>query len=243
MWWPMPQQEGARQAGGQTAGAEEAADWERGLALSSQPLTSFEMMFTYRSWLYCKIALPSQLAALCLNTNIKNDTGPEMFKTQARCKQLAASSYEEPQPKVAPWEDKEKPASTGYLEAPLQPDAHSASCRQPRTPPAQQSIPQDPNPFQSHSFRHEDITAYVPSRQDEHCHVDVTIGKHDYITLNWEGKKKKNHLHAQTEAKNNFANISRKSIVLCFPNISRRYYGKAISPLKCDNSIKIYHND
>lgn len=156
-------------------------------------------------------------------------------KPQARRKQLAASSDKEPQPQVAPWEDKGKPASTQSLEAPPWPGARSVSCRQPRSPPAQKSIPRTQT-----SLRYEDITAYTSSRQNEHCRVDVTIGKHDYSTLNQE---EKNHLHAQTEAKNNFANISRKSIVLCFPNISRRYYGRVGSPLKNDKSIKIYHND
>lgn len=98
--------------------------------------------------------------------------------------------------------------------------------------------PQGPNPSQSHSFRHEDITAYVPPRQNEHHRVDVTTGKHNYITLNGEEKP---HLHAQTEAKSSFANISRKSIVLCFPNISKRYYGRFIFPIKCDNSISQWY--
>lgn len=61
------------------------------------------------------------------------------------------------------------------------------------------------------------------------------------LSLLWT--EKKNHLHSQTEAKCHFANISRKGIVLCLPNISRRYYGGVGSLLMSDNSIKMYHSD
>lgn len=85
----MPQEDRARQALGQIAGAEAAADQQRGSALPTQPLAFFRMTFTYRSWLYCKITLPSHLAALLLNMNVKNEMSPEMFKTsseaQAAC--------------------------------------------------------------------------------------------------------------------------------------------------------------
>lgn len=99
-------------------------------------------------------------------------------KPQVRHKQLTASSDEEPQPQVTPWKDKEKPVLA--LWAAISHGLHLASSPAPGPKTA-------PEP-QFQTWRH---TAYKPSRQNEHCHVDVTIGKHIYITLNWEEKKKR----------------------------------------------------
>lgn len=95
--------------------------------------------------------------------------------------------------------------------------------------PGPRSVPEP----QFQTWRHHSV---APSRQKEHCHVDVTIGKNNYLY----SELKKNHLHSQTEAKSNFANVSRTEIVLCLPNISRRYYAGVGSLLICDNSIKIW---
>lgn len=161
-----------------------------------------------------------------------------MQKPQARHKQPPAPSDEEPRPQVAPWEDDEKAASTRRLEAPPRPEAPHVSRRQPQTPSAWLSIPRT----QTRS------TATVSDMKTSQLSTFQTKWTLPCWRNHWQAQLRllwteKNHLHSQTEAKSNSAKISRKGIVLCLPDTSRRYYGGIGSLLKCDNSIKIHHND
>lgn len=83
----------------------------------------------------------SWLAALCLNTNIKNDMCPAMFKTSSEA-QAACSIVRCRTTTTGRSEGRQREASKHMaLEVPPWPGARSVSYRQPQTPPAQQSIP------------------------------------------------------------------------------------------------------
>lgn len=151
---------------------------------------------SHRGWLYCRITLPSQLAALCWNTNIEINT-LKCSKPQARHKQPSASSDEEPRPQVTPLEDNKKAASTQCLQAPPRPEAPPC---EPWTPSVRLSVPRT----QTCS------TATVSDTKTSQLSTFQTKWTLPCWCNHWQAQLRllwteKNHLHSQTEAKSNFA--------------------------------------
>lgn len=234
----MPQQEEAMHSHKAAWRSWADTNQQEGPAPATQPLASFEVTFTQRDWLYCRITLPSQLAALCWNMNSKNNT-LKCSKPQARHKQPSASSDEEPDHRLLHGKTRRNQQAHGAWRhlpdlklpcvSPCQPWAPSARLSVPRTQTCSRATVSDMKTSQLSTFQ----TKWTLPCWCNHWQAQ--------LSLLWT--EKKNHLHSQTEAKCHFANISRKGIVLCLPNISRRYYGGVGSLLMSDNSIKMYHSD